>query len=252
MSTTNVLITGTKSGIGHGLLAAFAARPNTNIIAAIRDPPTSPKAKAMITSVPTVAKGSNIIPVEYDAASPTAAHNLIKSVQASHPDIKHLDIVVANAAINTQWGPSHTVTAKELNDQLAVNTMAPIFLYQATRDLLLASEHTPKFFLMSTTLASMGAGARIPFPTVVYGMSKAAGNYFAVKTNLEEDRLVIVPVHPGWVQTDLGNDLAMRSGGTAAPMTVQQSVDGLMKLFDGATKEIGGTFQQVGGDMIPW
>jgi len=252
MSTTNVLITGTKAGIGHGLLAAFAARPNTVIIASIRDAPSSAKAKAMIDSIKTVGKGSQIIPVVYDAASSTAAHDMISSLQSSHPEIKHLDIVVANAAITNQWGPTRDVTAKELNEQLAVNTAAPIYLYQATRDLLLASKSIPKFFLLSSVIASITASATLPIQAVVYGISKAAGNYFAVKTNSEEDRLVIIPVHPGWVQTQMGNGLATKTGREAAPLTVDQSVEGLMKLFDTATKEIGGTFQQVGGDVLPW
>jgi len=252
MSTTNVLITGTKAGIGHGLLAAFAARPNTTIIAGIRDAPTSAKAKDMIDSIKSVGKGSQIIPVVYDAASSTAAHDMINSLESSHPEIKHLDIVVANAAITTQWGPTRDVTAKELNEQFVVNTAAPVYLYQATRDLLLASKGTPKFFLLSSVLGSIAAGASSPVKAVVYGLSKAAGNYFAVKANSEEERLVIIPVHPGWVQTQMGNGLATRTGQEAAPMTVDQSVEGLMKLFDTATKEIGGTFQQVGGDVLPW
>jgi hypothetical protein len=44
MSTT-VLITGFKSGIGKGLLEAYASRPNTTAIAAIRDGPDSPASK---------------------------------------------------------------------------------------------------------------------------------------------------------------------------------------------------------------
>ena len=257
MSTTNILITGTKAGIGQGLVKALVARPNTTIIAAIRDAPTSPKAKAMVDSVTTFGKDSRIIPVEYDAASPTAAQDMIKSLESSHPEIKHLDLVVANAGIATQWGPTYAVTAKEVQDHLAVNTAGPVFLYQATRNLLLASKGTPKFFLMSTVIGSITAGPSIPFQTVLYGMSKAAGNYFTVKANLEEDRLVIVPVHPGWVQTDMGNIAATNLGMDSPPMTLDQSVEGLVKIFDSATKETGGTFQSVseqkdGSKVLPW
>lgn len=72
---------------------------------------------------------------------------------------------------------------------------------------------------------------------VAYSMSKAAGNYFARKTNVEEDRIVVVPVYPGWVQTAMGDGPAVKLGLESAPIIINFSVERLMKLFDSTDKE---------------
>ena len=248
MSSVNVLITGTKAGIGHGLLKAYAARPNTNVIAAIRDAPDSSKANAMVASIET-APNSTIMPVQYDASSPDSAIEMVEYIRER---ITHLDLVVASAALINHWGPAATVTAKELSDHVTTNTFGPIFLYQATRDLLLAAK-TPKFFYISTVAASINSVHEVPFPVLAYGLSKAAGNYFVRKTNEEEERLMLAAVHPGWVQTEKGNDVAVRYGQKEAPLTIAKCVEGLVGIFDMATKEeMGGTFQAVEGGVVPW
>ena len=236
MSTFNVLITGTKAGIGQGLLAAFAARPNTTVIAAIRDPPKSEKAQSMVAAITEVGVGSKIVPVQYDASQLSSAQELVDGLK-NRGDITHLDIVIANAAIASQWGEIKDVQAEEVLTTFRVNTMGPLLLYQATRDLLLAAKGEPKFFLVSSVLGSVTKGPDIPFKLVAYGMSKAAGNWFARKANLEEDRIVVVPVHPGWVQTAMGDGPAVKLGLQSAPMTIDFSVERLMKLFDSTDKE---------------
>ena len=256
MSTFNVLITGTKAGIGQGLLAAFVARPNTTVIAAIRDPPTSKKAQDMVAAITEVGHGSRIIPVQYDAGQLSSAQELVEGLKNSG-GITHLNTVIANAGIASQWGDTKDVQAEEVLTHFQVNTMGPLLLYQATRDLLLAAkgDSIPKFFLISSVVGSVTKGPHIPFKMVAYGMSKAAGNYFARKANVEEDRIVVVPVHPGWVQTTMGDMPAVKLGLESAPMTMDFSVERLMKLFDSTDKEAskGGEFLCVGdeGDA-PW
>jgi norsolorinic acid ketoreductase len=236
MSTFNVLITGTKAGIGQGLLAAFAAKPNTTVIAAIRDSPSSEKAQSMIAAITEIGYGSRVIPMQYDAGLLSSAQELVDGLKNSE-SITHIDTVIANAGIASQWGDTKDVQAEEVLTLFRVNTMGPLLLYQATRDLLLAAKGEPNFFLVSSVLGSVTKGPHIPFKMVAYGMSKAAGNYFARKTNIEEDRIVVVPVHPGWVQTAMGDGPAVKLGLNSAPMTIDFSVGRLMKLFDSTDKE---------------
>lgn len=66
---TNVLITGAKSGMGRSLLTAYASRPNTIVIAAIRHDPASAKAKELASSVTNIGKGSRETVVPCDAAA---------------------------------------------------------------------------------------------------------------------------------------------------------------------------------------
>ncbi|KAJ7767620.1 hypothetical protein B0H16DRAFT_1308415, partial [Mycena metata] len=49
--------------------------------------------------------------------------------------------------------------------------------------------------------------------------------------------LIAMAIHPGWVATEMGNQGAAANGMPAAPVTVEDSVEGVMSRIDGATKE---------------
>ena len=248
MSST-VLITGSKSGIGKGLLATYAARDNTTAIAAIRDGPNSAASKVLI-SLP-VGKGSKIIVLKYDAASTSAATEMVSVLKSEH-GIDHLDVVVANAGVLTHFGPAAEASPEALVEHLQINTLAPIFLYQGTHALLTASSN-PKFFIISSTLGSIGSMAQLPLPMLAYGMSKAAVNYAAVKFHNEDSKITVAPVQPGWVQTNMGQRAADFAGVAQVPTTIDQSVSGLIKVFDSATKaETSGTFPTFDGEIAVW
>lgn len=51
-------------------------------------------------------------------------------------------------------------------------------------------------------------------------------------------------LHPGWVQTELG--------GAGAPLTVEQSVAGLVTTVQAHTGEPGLQFLDHRGDVVPW
>lgn len=89
---TIVLVTGSKSGIGRGILATYAERANTIAVAAIRDGPDSTAAEDL-ASLPT-GNGSKVIVARYDAGSTTAAIEMTAYLRKEH-DIQHLDVVVA-------------------------------------------------------------------------------------------------------------------------------------------------------------
>lgn len=255
MARTNILITGTKAGIGHGLLGHYASLPRTTIIAAIRDEPSSSVAREMISSITTLASDSRIVCVQYDASTTDSAKKLVEALRDEYPDISHLDLVIANAAYNNQWGSSLSVSADDLSSHFTINSIAPIMLYQAVRPLLLASPDNivPRFIYISTVAASVESVPKISFPVIAYGLSKAAGNYFIRKADNEEERLTLVALHPGWVQTDAGNAVARKVGRDEAPLSVQECCAKLSAIMDRATKtEMGGTFQSVDGGTLPW
>jgi norsolorinic acid ketoreductase len=86
-----------------------------------------------------------------------------------------------------------------------VNTLGPLYLYQATHPLLIAPRKinskdapTPKFFITSSALGSLGAFFAT-FPTTAYGTSKAAVNYVAlgIHHQTEDVGAVVIPYHPG-------------------------------------------------------
>ncbi|KAJ7776784.1 hypothetical protein DFH07DRAFT_978881 [Mycena maculata] len=71
----------------------------------------------------------------------------------------------------------------------------------------------------------------------VYGSSKAAGNFLAKVLDTENPELIVFAIHPGWVTTDMGNVGAVANGLPSAPVTVEDSVAGILSRIDRATKE---------------
>lgn len=129
---------------------------------------------------------------------------------------------------------------KELTvpSKVTTNTLGPIVLYQATTALLNKSKQEPKFIIVSSVLGSNTLIDNFPMPLISYSMSKAAVNYAASKISREESRLVVIPVQPGWVQTAMGEKAAEIVGMSAkdVPVKLEDSVSGLLKLFDAADK----------------
>ncbi len=93
---------------------------------------------------------------------------------------------------------------------------------------------------------------RLPVPFFAYGLSKAAANYFVRKVAFENPKIVSQAFNPGWVQTDMGSGAAKTVGLEDAPMKLEDSIKGLVKLFDEASPEKTGTFTAVSGEAIPW
>ena len=249
---TVVLVTGAKAGIGKGLLKAYAQRSNTTVVAAIRDDPNSAAAKELLSL--STAKDSKIIVAQYDAGSKAAAEGLTTYLENEH-HIDRLDIVVANAGILHHYGPAKNVTPEELQEHLMVNTIAPILLYQGTATLLNRSEKEPKFFIISSTIGSNALMNEYPMPMIAYGLSKAAVNFAAGRIHREEERIIVVPVQPGWTHTAMGEKAAVWAGMEAkdVPIALDDSVHGLMKVFDSATKaESSGRFWDQNGKEVPW
>ncbi|ETI28285.1 hypothetical protein G647_00734 [Cladophialophora carrionii CBS 160.54] len=250
--TTTVLVTGSKSGIGKGLLSAYVSRPNTLAIAAIRDGPDSGAAR-VLTSLP-VGPGSKIVVAEYDASSRTAAVELVSFLQSTH-DVSSLDIVIANAGILKHFGPAKEASPETISEHFEINSLAPILLYQATQRLLDASKQTPKFFFMSSNIGSNGLQDHYPLPMLAYGLSKTALNWAASRIHREEDRIVIVAMQPGWVQTAMGNRAAAHAGMSPedVPVTLEASVNGLITVFDKADKATySGKFWDQNDVQQPW
>ncbi|XP_074406988.1 uncharacterized protein LOC106629584 isoform X3 [Zonotrichia albicollis] len=82
-----------------------------------------------------------------------------------------------------------------------------------------------------------------------YRCSKAALNMLSKCQSLayKEHGILCVALHPGWVQTDLGS-----AAGEAPPVTVDDSVQGMLKVLSSLSEKDTGTFQDWEGNVIPW
>jgi len=116
-------------------------------------------------------------------------------------------------------------------------------------------KHAPKpvFVGITTGLASLGDMASLPVQSTAYGMSKAALNYAVRKIHFENEWLVAFVLSPGWVRTEMGNKGAEANGMERAPVTVDDSVKGMLVKIDNATREkTSGTFQSFDKTEFNW
>ncbi|KAL2300237.1 hypothetical protein Nmel_012205 [Mimus melanotis] len=63
----------------------------------------------------------------------------------------------------------------------------------------------------------------------------------------KEHGILCVALHPGWVQTDMGS-----SAGHTPPVTVDDSVQGMLKVLSSLSEKETGTFLDWEGKVIPW
>jgi len=245
MSGLTYVITGANRGLGLGFLEAFIARPNNTVVATVRNVASSIKT---LSTVP-VGKGSKLIIVKLDSkidSDPAAAVAELKS-----KGISKVDVLISNAGY---MGPSATVLETDpaiVRESFEVNTIGPLNLIKAFYPLLEASS-APKFLVLSTGIGSIALLGTYKVPFFAYGMSKAAVNYLVVKLSYELPKLDSQAFNPGWVQTDMGNAGATSVGMEKAPMKYEDSIKGMVKLFDEASIEKTGTFTVVDGTSSPW
>jgi len=106
-------------------------------------------------------------------------------------------------------------------------------------------------------------GQYVPLSATAYQSSKAAANFLVVAMHAEHPALIALALNPGWVATDMGNTGANANGMPQAPVSVEDSVAGMLGRIDGATREktggrfwnfkaTRGNFWDIDSDEVPW
>ncbi|CEL03700.1 hypothetical protein ASPCAL04846 [Aspergillus calidoustus] len=246
------VVTGANRGIGLGLVKELVARPSTTVIATVRNDEAAASLCAE-TIAPGAQSSLHIIQLDFSTAiSPEAIR---ERLAAAAPSVEHIDVLINNAGFSTRMNPAVETTADELRSCFEVNTIAPLLVFQALWPLLQKAPSSPKYISVSSSVGSIGGQER--FPGGAYGPSKAATNWLTKALHLQHaaDGLVAIALHPGWVQTNLGN-IAARDWNYAPgpPETVDNSVRGILQIVDEATRETAsGKFLSYTGDMeVPW
>ncbi|XP_057241427.1 uncharacterized protein LOC130585113 [Malurus melanocephalus] len=103
-------------------------------------------------------------------------------------------------------------------------------------------------------ISSIGGSITFPFGwemvhATSYRCSKAALNMLTKCQSLgyREPGILCIALHPGWVQTDLG-----AAAGQTPPLTVDESVQGMLKVLSSISEKDTGTFLDWEGKVIPW
>jgi len=225
-----VVITGANRGIGLGLVQVFLAK-EARVIAACRHP-------AQAQALQTLAKSTALEILPLDVTDEASVTNFIASLAG-----KPIDILINNAG--TLGGEQQSASIMDYDawaQAFAINTIAP---FRLTVGLLANLKQSPRPRVISVSsmmgsLAGEGAGH------YAYRSSKAALNKVmrGLAVDLKPDGVLVCPIHPGWVKTDMG--------GANAAITVAQSAEGIYKLIDTLTAENSGRFLTWEGEELPW
>ncbi|OAQ98857.1 hypothetical protein LLEC1_01719 [Akanthomyces lecanii] len=235
-SPTIVLITGAGRGIGRGIFELYAAKPNHTLIAANRKPDDGPSQELLKLST---AEGTTVQLVKIEATDDNDALNAVEALKSR--GINHIDILIANAGKATSWPKLEDAKIPDIQDHINTNVFGFVRLYQAVLPLLKASKN-PKLIMIGSSAAFLTASTlQHPFMHLITNTpNKAAW-------------LTAFPIDPGFVQTELGNRGARSFNLEKAGITVDESVQGVVKVIDASTKEShSGKLFSWTGEEVPW
>ena len=226
-----VLITGANRGIGLELAKQYLDLKEFQVVATCR----TPEAAAELARL---AESSRLEVVSLDVNSDASVAALREQLRG-----RPVDVVINNAGIS--GGDQQSVESMDYEAWLqvfATNTQAPFRILSALReDLCAASE--PRAITLSSQMGSLaGEGTG----TFAYRSSKAAVNKVMQVLALEwaGDGIIVCPVHPGWVRTDMG--------GPHADISVEESASGIIRLVSSLKMEHSGRFWAWDGSELPW
>jgi len=247
MSPTVYLVSGANRGIGLGLITSLARRENVIAFAGARNPTAAADLQELVLKYP--GKVHIVKLTSFDKAENEAAVATIKAIAG------RLDVVIANAGISNFYSPSLEIPVEKMREHYEINVIGTLVLFQAAYPLLAASTPSPKFIPISTLGGSIADGASLPMGAVAYGSSKAAMNYLACTLHVQHPNLICFPICPGGVDTDMAR-FAMEKVELMKQITlitVEESVNGLLKEIDNSTREkTGGTFLNYDGTKFNW
>ncbi|HWJ68504.1 MAG TPA: SDR family oxidoreductase [Sphingobium sp.] len=218
-----ILITGANRGIGLELAWQYADAGH-DVIRCMRG---TDKAGEPIGEV-------HSLDVTDDASVAALAHLL---------DGRPIDLVIANAGvIGPEQQSSTQMDFPGFLATLDTNVLGPLRVVQALLPNLRAAHHARVAVISSR----MGSFASAQSGSVAYRASKAAVNkvFQCLATDLKEEGIAVVALHPGWVRTDMG--------GTGADISVESSAAGIRAVVEGLTIERTGGFYAYDGKALDW
>ena len=156
---------------------------------------------------------------------------------------ENVDLLINNAGVpDGRWR-----SIEEIDDDWAlevqnINSLGPVRMVKSLYPKLCGANLT-KIVMISSLMGSIDdcKSGR----SYAYRASKSALNMFtmAMKNEAKENNITFAILHPGWVKTDMG--------GSLAPVTMFESVDGMMKVLESQTLENSGRFIQFDGEILP-
>jgi NAD(P)-dependent dehydrogenase (short-subunit alcohol dehydrogenase family) len=235
MPVRHALVTGANRGLGLEFVRQLLARGD-RVVATCRHPGKATALNALAGEHP---GRLHVLPL--DVADPRAITELQRELALLADDDERLDLLVNGAGVLHSGERFGRVGAANLDDSFRTNAMGPFLLTQALAPRLADGARVAN---ITSQLGSIANTAR--FGTPSYNISKAAQNMATalLAAALRERGVVVVALHPGWVQTDMG--------GAGATVTPSDSVAGLLRVIDRLKASDSGRFLDWRGESLPW
>ena len=153
-----------------------------------------------------------------------------------------VDVLINNAGVSDgRWQSISEIDMQHAMEVIEVNSIAPVLVTQKFESKLKSGS---KIVMMSSLMGSISDC--MSGRSYAYRASKTALNMFsmAMKNELESQGISILIMHPGWVETDMG--------GPNAPLSVEESVFGIIERIEEQTLKLTGRYVQFDGTPIEW
>jgi NAD(P)-dependent dehydrogenase (short-subunit alcohol dehydrogenase family) len=220
MTVQRVMVTGGNRGMGLEFVRQCLVRGD-RVFAGCRNPGNAVDLQAL-----SVAHPGRLAILTLDV---TDEATIDASVETVRSQVDGLDLLINNAGAYPRGETPATLNATTMLQAFHLNSVAPMIVAQRCLDLLRAGNH-PKIVNISSKMGSLWWKEREGGGDYSYCSSKAALNMLTrtLALDLRSEGIIVVALHPGWVQTDMG--------GNAADLTPAESVGGMLKVIERLTE----------------
>lgn len=226
------IVTGTSRGIGLEFVKQLLAQGH-DVVATARDPQAAP----VLDQLQQANSRLSLLPLDISDESSIAAF-------AAAASVAPVDVLINNAGI---YGPRDanlgSLRTADWAEVMLVDVIAPMMLTQALLPALRKGKDRRIAFLSSMmgSIADNSSGGSYLYRSAKAGLNQAVKS---LSVDLANDQFIVLPLHPGWVQTDMGGPNAM--------IDTRTSVTGLLQRIQGATAADSGKFLNYDGKTIAW
>ncbi|XP_074865009.1 C-signal-like [Carettochelys insculpta] len=254
LNVRSILVTGANRGIGLELVKQLLGNSNPPawVFGTCRDPAGAQELQNL------AAHHRNLVIVALDVTHPPSIEAAAARVEA-HLKGSGLHLLINNAGI-VKKNTLESETPEDMALVYATNTTGPLLVSQAFLPLLKeAARGSPQGGLSCSKAAIVNMSSDCGSiqnvfswhvgQVISYRCSKAALNMLTKCQALGYggDGILSVAVHPGWVQTDMGNRASVK-----APLPVDVSVRGMLHVLSTLSEKDNGAFVNWEGKVLPW
>ena len=135
------------------------------------------------------------------------------------------------------------VSPKPWLEVLKVNLIAPLLVTQSIIDNVKKGSDKKIYFLSSQlgSIADNTSGGMYIYRSSKTGLNQVVKS---LSVDLKPQGITVVSLHPGWVKTDMG--------GPNAPVSIDESIEGMMQVIDSTDIRDTGRFLNYDGKELPW